>query len=142
MSKPLIALIAVIFLTLVTTPQSLASSNKHETIWQPTPQTSWQWQLTGKIKTSYNVSMYDIDLEETPQKTIDQLQQKGIKVVCYFSGGSYEPYRQDANLFPKKSLGKKMQGWNEKWLCENRSGLNRRIICLNPGRQSAWNPAA
>ncbi len=61
--------------------------------------------------------MYDIDLFTTPQATIDLLHAQGRKVICYFSAGSYENFRDDAAMFPKKILGKKMQGWNdEKWL--------------------------
>ena len=85
--------------------------------YKPDPGTSWQWQLTGDINTSYDVDLYDIDLEETPQEVIDDLHQQGKKVICYFNGGAYEPYRTDSYLFPDESLGKSMEGWeNEKWL--------------------------
>lgn len=85
--------------------------------YKPAPNTSWQWQLAGKINTNYEVKMYDIDLEETPQKTIDLLHKQGKKVICYFNGGAYEPYRSDSKEFSKESLGKIMEGWeDEKWL--------------------------
>lgn len=85
--------------------------------YQPAPNTTWFWQLTGKVKINNNAKIYDIDLEETPQKTIDALHKKGKKVICYFSAGSFENYRNDAKDFPKKSLGKKLDGWaEEKWL--------------------------
>src|SRR5262245_39971398 len=35
-------------------------------VWHPRPGTSWQWQLSGTIDTSFAVQMYDIDLFETP----------------------------------------------------------------------------
>ncbi|GBE16816.1 hypothetical protein BMS3Abin15_00640 [bacterium BMS3Abin15] len=85
--------------------------------YKPTPGLSWQWQLSGKINTSYNVDLYDIDLEETPQATIDELHKRGIKVICYFSAGSWEEYRSDAKDFPKDVIGKTMDDWpDEKWL--------------------------
>lgn len=85
-------------------------------IWQPTPGTSWQWQLTGKLDTSVNADVYDIDLETNSASTIAQLQAQGRRVICYFSAGSFEPGRSDAGKFPAAVKGKKMDGWNELWL--------------------------
>ena len=85
-------------------------------IWQPTPGTSWQWQLTGKIDTSFNVQMYDIDLFDTPKSTIDTLHGQGRVVICYFSAGSWEDWRPDAADFPDVVKGNN-NGWpGEKWL--------------------------
>jgi hypothetical protein len=85
-------------------------------IWQPTPGTSWQWQLTGAIDTSFNVQMYDIDLFDTPKSTIDALHGQGRVVICYFSAGSWEDWRPDAAKFPANVKGNG-NGWpGEKWL--------------------------
>jgi hypothetical protein len=85
-------------------------------IWQPTPGTSWQWQLTGKIDTSFDVQMYDIDLFDTPTSTIDTLHGQGRVVICYFSAGSWEDWRPDADDFPASVKGNG-NGWpGEKWL--------------------------
>lgn len=88
-----------------------------EEIWQPAPGTSWQWQLTGTIDTSFDVDMYDIDLFDAPQNTIDQLHSAGRVVICYFSAGSWEDWRPDAGDFPPSVLGNPLDGWpGEKWL--------------------------
>ncbi len=79
--------------------------------YKPKPMTSWHWQLQGTINTVYDVEMYDIDLEETPQSVIDQLHAQGKKVICYFSAGTYEPFRSDAGLFAPKTRGKSVEGW-------------------------------
>jgi len=85
--------------------------------YQPSLTTSWQWQLAGTINTSYLVDMYDVDLFDTPQNTIDTLHADGKKVICYFSGGSYENYRSDAIDFAPEVLGNTLDGWpDEKWL--------------------------
>jgi hypothetical protein len=85
--------------------------------WQPTPGTSWQWQLSGSIDTSFDVDMYDIDLFDTAVATIDQLHKDGRIVICYFSAGSWENWRDDADEFPDSVLGKTLDGWpDEKWL--------------------------
>jgi hypothetical protein len=86
-------------------------------VWSPAPGTSWQWQLTGSIDTSIDVDMYDIDLFDAPQSVIDELRNDNRAVVCYFSAGSWEDWRSDADEFPKSVLGRKLGGWpGEKWL--------------------------
>ncbi|MFH1276077.1 MAG: endo alpha-1,4 polygalactosaminidase [Candidatus Woesearchaeota archaeon] len=97
--------------------EDLTDLNSDNIIYSPLPGTSWQWQLSGTINTKYNVEMYDVDLVETPQSIIDQLHQEGRKVICYFSAGSWEEFRDDANDFPKSILGNTLEGWpDEKWL--------------------------
>jgi len=87
------------------------------TWYKPQTDTSWQWQLQGSIDTSYDVDIYDIDLFDTNATFIQSLKDSGKRVICYFSAGSYEKYRSDADTFPKDVLGNDMQGWpNEKWL--------------------------
>ena len=84
--------------------------------YKPDTNTSWQWQLTGTINTSYNVEIYDIDLFDSDESLIQSLQADGKKVICYFSGGSWEDWRSDADDFPEAVKGKKMAGWDELWL--------------------------
>ena len=86
-------------------------------IWAPQPGTSWQWQLTGEIDSSYDVAMYDVDLFETPIETIAFLQAEGRIVICYLSAGSVEDWRDDAVLFPDRIVGEPLDGWpGERWL--------------------------
>ena len=93
-----------------------ADENSIKGWYKPKPSISWQWQLSGEINTKYDVDLYDIDLE-TPQEIIDKLHSRGIKIICYFSAGSWEAFRDDANDFPKEVLGKTLEGWeDEKWL--------------------------
>lgn len=97
-------------------PQSVAPQSAAD-IWQPAPGTTWQWQLKETIDTSFNVTMYDIDLFDVPQATIDQLHNDGRIVICYFSAGSWENWRDDASAFPEAVLGNALDGWpDEKWL--------------------------
>lgn len=88
--------------------------------WQPhaDENLTWQWELSDTgIDTSYNVDMYDIDLFDTSQAQIDELQAAGRKVVCYFSAGSWEDWRSDAGSFPESIKGNDLDGWaGEKWL--------------------------
>ena len=84
--------------------------------WVPPPGTTWQWQLSGEVDTTYEVQMYDIDLIEVPMEVIEQLHTDGRIVVCYFSAGSWEDWREDAGDFPDVVLGKTLAGWkDERW---------------------------
>ena len=97
-------------------------------VWQPKPGTSWQWQITGTIDTTFAVKMYDIDLFDSPQNTIDFLHSKGIIVICYFSAGTRENWRPDASQFPSAAIGKAVQGWSgENWI-DTRNAVVRAIM--------------
>ena len=97
-------------------------------VWTPAISDTWQWQLTGKINTSYDAHVYDIDLFETPDAVMTQLHGEGRRIVCYFSAGSSEKYRPDYDQFQKSDLGKPLDGWpGERWL-DIRSANVRRIM--------------
>jgi len=85
--------------------------------YKPVLGSSWQWQLNGVINTTYDVDLYDVDLFDTNRSVIDSLHSEGKKVICYFSAGSYEDWREDSSDFPQNILGRNMDGWEgEKWL--------------------------
>jgi hypothetical protein len=85
--------------------------------YQPKPFVSAHWQLQGIVNTNYDVELYDIDLFDTPKSTIRQLQADGKKVICYFSAGSYENWRNDKDRFNGNELGNSLDGWaGERWL--------------------------
>jgi len=85
--------------------------------YRPTKESSWQWQLTGELNSEYDVDMYDIDLFDTSKEVIDTLHNEGRKVICYFSAGSYEDWREDKDSFNASLLGNELDGWEgERWL--------------------------
>ena len=85
--------------------------------WQPEVGTTWQWQInSGDIDDSYDVDMYDVDLFDISQSTISSLKSQGRKVICYFSAGSSEDWRDDYDDL-KDIRGNKLEGWDgENWL--------------------------
>ncbi len=86
------------------------------TFWQPAPGTTWQIQYEGNIDTSLDVQAYNLDMFDTDAAVIDQLHQRNIHVMCYFSAGSWEEWRPDQNLFPEATLGQPLDGWpGERW---------------------------
>ncbi len=98
------------------------------TPWTPQVGDTWQWQLTGKIDTGYDVVVYDIDLFDAPDSVIASLHAQGKHVVCYFSAGSGENWRPDYASFKPSDLGNPLDGWaGEKWL-DTRSANVRSIM--------------
>jgi hypothetical protein len=90
-------------------------------IWHPAPTTAaWQWQLQGKIDTSFATAaagVFDVDGFETDKATVSLLQRQGRRVICYLDVGSWESYRPDAGRFPRAAIGKRYEGFpDESWL--------------------------
>ncbi len=96
----------------------ISTSNINWINWyKPDIYSSWQWQLMGAVNTSYDVDIYDIDLFDSNETLIQSLKDNGKKVICYFSAGSYENWRDDKDDFLNEVLGDNMDGWaGEKWL--------------------------
>lgn len=97
-----------------------AKANKQlqDNWWKPTAdeRLSWQWQLQGTIDTSYRVDVYNIDFE-TDQAVIDELKARGVRLICYFSAGTVEWFRDDARSFPASVIGEQYTGYeDEQWL--------------------------
>lgn len=85
--------------------------------YRPRADTSWQWQLSGQVNSSYDVELYDIDLFDSSNDLIAAIKAEGRKVICYFSAGSYENWRSDKEAFPAEVLGNPLDGWaGERWL--------------------------
>lgn len=102
--------------------------NARSNIWSPSISDTWQWQIRGTINTTYAVNVYDIDLFDAPQSTIDTLKSQGKYVVCYLSAGSSEDWRPDFNQFLPSDMGNNLTGWpGERWL-DTRSSNVRSIM--------------
>jgi hypothetical protein len=105
-----------------------AAANVATTPWIPNVADTWQWQLTGTINTSYNASVYDVDLFDVPNNVISLLHSQGKHVVCYFSAGSGENWRPDYAKFLASDLGNALDGWaGERWV-DTRSANVRNIM--------------
>lgn len=86
-------------------------------IWKPRPGLTFQIQLQGRIDTSVRAQVYDVDGEYTSQAVLRRLKRRGVRLVCYFSAGTYEDFRADSEGFPPSTRGKTLEGWpNERWL--------------------------
>ena len=98
-------------------------------LWVPSPTDTVQVQLQGKVDTSVAADVFYVDGDGTPAKTVAALHDAGAHAVCYFSAGSYENYRSDADAFPKQTLGKKLDGYpDERWLDVRRVGALMKVM--------------
>lgn len=96
----------------------ITPANTLPAYWSPSPSDSFQLQLSDyPPDLSTKADVFELDLFETPQETIDSLHEAGKKVICYINVGAWEKYRPDADNFPADVIGKKYVGWDgEYWL--------------------------
>jgi hypothetical protein len=118
------ATLAVVMLLLLSGPASGAQR------WLPKPTTAaWQWQLQGRIDTSIDAAVYEVDGFETPARTVAKLHRRGRRVVCYLDVGSWESFRPDAARFPASVLGNAYSGYpDERWLDIRQIGVLAPIL--------------
>jgi hypothetical protein len=61
--------------------------------------------------------VWDIDLFDNPASTMKALKAAGKIVICYFSAGTAEDWRDDYRSFAASDMGKVLPEWpNEKWI--------------------------
>lgn len=113
MKRPLLL---VALLLLVAGCSTAPDSGPGEARWQPRPGVAWQWQLTGRVDTSVDVPVYDIDGFDQSGSVVSALHREDRKVICYLSTGAWEDWRPDAKKFPASVIGRG-NGWEgERWL--------------------------
>lgn len=112
--RPLLALLSVIAPALTAATPATIPVNA-----------SWHLQLDGKLQMP-NRLVYDIDLYDTPKQTITNLKAGGRIVICYYSAGTWEDWRSDAQAYPKEALGKALPDWaGERWLDYRRDDVRQ-----------------
>lgn len=93
-------------------------------LWQPAVGSKWQIILSNPVDitaqnalTPADAKIWDLDLFDNNATAFQAIQAKGGKVICYFSAGTYENWRPDANKFSKSDLGSSLPEWQgENWL--------------------------
>ncbi|PKS05915.1 hypothetical protein jhhlp_007746 [Lomentospora prolificans] len=89
--------------------------------WTPAVGDSWQILLLKPLDLSTDlepdVLIYDLDLFNNDAEVFQELHNRDKKVICYFSAGSWEDWRDDKDKFHDSDLGSELDGWpDEKWL--------------------------
>ncbi|MFD5337628.1 endo alpha-1,4 polygalactosaminidase [Streptomyces hawaiiensis] len=108
--------------------RSSATPSPPGPVWKPRPGLAWQWQLDGRVDTSADVPVYDIDGFENLAADVARLHRAGRKVICYVNVGAWEDFRPDRDDFPSSVLGEP-NGWaGERWLDIRRLTVLRPIM--------------
>lgn len=85
--------------------------------YRPAVDVNAQVQLQGTPNISYAVELYVLDLFDTDSAVIDALHADGRKMICYFSAGTFENWRDDAGRFTAADKGRRLGNWpGERWL--------------------------
>jgi hypothetical protein len=103
--------------------------------WVPSPDVTWQVQLTGTLDTTLDVQLFYVDADLVPAATRKVLHDAGRAVACYLSVGSFEPWRSDAMSFPSAVVGNSLKDFpKEQWLDirspDLRAIMQKRITAL------------
>jgi uncharacterized protein (TIGR01370 family) len=114
------------------TPSPIPTGNTSipAAVWKPTAGLTWDYQLKAALDSTENqgIDVWDIDVFDNEASTMKALQDQGSKVICYFSAGSYEDWRDDKGDFEPSDLGNNLDGWpGERWL-DIRSPNVRKIM--------------
>ncbi len=110
-----------LFLFLTGLPPAQAGSRlpDHAGRFQPSDRLGIQLQVDDKrpLRVPADATVMEVDLFDTPASTLRKIKNSGRQVLCYFSAGSWEAWRPDADHFPRALLGKPYAGWpQERWL--------------------------
>jgi hypothetical protein len=85
--------------------------------WRPSQGQTIQIQYSGDLNTSYNASIYNLDLFDAEATDIALLKGQSKKLMCYLNAGAWEDWRPDAASYPASVLGNAYEGWpGEMWL--------------------------
>ncbi|OWZ37247.1 endo alpha-1,4 polygalactosaminidase precursor [Cryptococcus neoformans c8] len=100
-----------------------------------------------------NADVYIVDGEGTSEDTIAQYHADGKTVICYFSAGTWEPGRSDADEFDPtcvcgsggsfggnacSSNDNKLSGWNEWWLDIHSASCISKVESIMSARISSF----
>lgn len=94
-----------------------------DAIWRPAADVTFQIQLTGELDTSVNAQVYIIDLD-SPAADFTALREAGRRIVCHFSAGTVETFREDAADIPEAAWGQTLDAYpDERWLDVSVAGV-------------------
>ena len=104
------------------------------------PGLTWQLQLSGKVDTTVNAQVFDIDLLMNSRAVVQKLRRRHRRVLCYFSAGTNENFRSQSQQYPQETRGEPLAGYpDEQWLDirqldELKPLINRRLdLCKRKG---------
>jgi hypothetical protein len=98
-------------------------------VWSPDPGSSFQIQFKDPVDTSVDADVFDVDLFDTPEEVVSDLESRVTLMTCYISAGTRENWRPDASQYPSQVIGKPVAGWaGERWVDIRRIDLLAPIL--------------
>lgn len=86
-----------------------AAAGEH---WRPQVRTNFSIILSvAPTHVTTPAEAVDLDLFDTDTSLVAALKNKGKRVICYMSAGSWENWRPDKNEFPAIVKGRPLDGW-------------------------------
>lgn len=119
-----------------------------QVLWTPGKHEPWQWELSHQFNpnsvadmkggSTDQPSIYDIDGFNNSASTVQALHIKGYHAICYIEAGSWVQERPDASQFPSSIIGKKIDGFSDRWTDIRSPNLkpiieNRIKMCADKG---------
>jgi hypothetical protein len=97
--------------------------------WTPSPDVTWQVQLSGRIDLSVAADAFDLDMFDTTPRQVRAVHARSRRAVCYVNAGAWEDWRPDAASYPAETKGRALDGWpGERWLDIRRLDLLAPIL--------------
>jgi hypothetical protein len=88
-----------------------------------------QYQITGTPQLDTAADWFVLDLFDADSAQLAMLRARGQVAVAYFSAGSLEPWRPDADAFPEAAIGSALTGYpNERWLDVRDTAVRTRMV--------------
>lgn len=118
--------------------QAVTSVTPLPSLWQPKTINGkvlkWNYIINGSVQPIDDTAdVYDVDLFETSDEDLKELRAKGKKIICYFSAGSLELWRNDWNslefdLINGTDYGPGLEGWEGEYWFNTRSQKVRKLM--------------
>ncbi|MCB9676097.1 MAG: endo alpha-1,4 polygalactosaminidase [Alphaproteobacteria bacterium] len=119
-------------------PYTLTVGFEPDPFWRPSQQASWHWQLAGAVAADLPVDVAVLDLYAAE----GAIEAQGAKVVCSFSAGTAEDWRDDTGAFPFDGVGLAAGSWlGVYWLDVRHPGV-RSVIAARLDEAAARGCAA
>jgi hypothetical protein len=75
------------------------------------------YQVSGELEVAAAADVFVTDLFDTEVAQVASLHAAGRLALAYFSAGSFEPWRPDADQFPERTIGSPLANYpDERWL--------------------------
>lgn len=102
---------------------------------RPTLDLRWQIQLVGSIDTAVESDMFDIDL--SAETAIQTLREQSRAIICDFSAGTLESWRDDARSIPAEAVGNPVADYPEENWLDFRDATVRQVMAARMDQAAA-----